>query len=71
MAYVHLVVDLIGRSTLKSSCLSQTYSDALSHLYQTAVDICVNGETFGASTLVYYHGYYLKLKYKLTISFFF
>lgn len=43
MAYINLVVDLIGRSTLTTDPLSLSYSDALSHLYQTAVDIAVNG----------------------------
>ena len=47
MVYIHLVVYLIGRSTLTSNALPQSYSDTLLHLYQTAVDICVHGEGVG------------------------
>ena len=43
MAYIHLVVDLIGRSTHNPDTLTQSYTYALSHLFQIAVDICVNG----------------------------
>ena len=43
LGYVQVVVELIGSSTHRKETHIHSYSDAVSHLFQTAVDVCVYG----------------------------
>ena len=43
-SYIETVVWLISQASKKKELHSANYSDAISHLFQTALDVCMQGE---------------------------
>ena len=59
VSYIQVVVELVGAASHQKKTHIQSYSDPISHLFQTAVDVCVLGMLQSAYVCLSYYQQYV------------